>query len=117
MEQSGLDLFFVDHKGENFKTTLLHRPYLYLLTRRDDENLGQLLLRKFENVLLDAQLVPMLDLDMPNHLSPDNSTRKVWKLFFDNVSQLMDVRKQLAEMIKTNAAKSEGTSTEPIHWR
>lgn len=114
VEQSGLDLYFVDQDGESFKTTLLHRPYFYLLTRREDENLGQLLLRKFEAVLLDAQFVPMLDLDMPNHLSPDNSTRRVWKLLFDNVSQLMDVRKQLTEMIKTNAAKNEGSMAESM---
>jgi DNA polymerase epsilon subunit 1 len=104
----------VDHNGESFKTTLLHRPYFYLLTRREDENLGQLLVRKFEGSLLDAQLVPMVDLDMPNHLSPDNLTRKVWKLLFDNVSQLMDVRKQLTELIKTNASKGEGTTTDSI---
>lgn len=114
MEQSGLDLYFVDQQGENFKTTLLHRPYFYLLTRRDDENLGQLLLRKFAGSLLDAQLVPMADLDMPNHLSPDNLTRKVWKLLFDNVSQLMDVRSQLSDMIKSSSAKNEGTTVENL---
>lgn len=111
VEQSGLDLYFVDDDGENFKTTLLHRPYFYLLTRREDENLGHLLLRKFEGTLLDAQFVPMVDLDMPNHLSPDNLTRKVWKLLFDNVSQLMDVRKQLFDMIKTSSAQMDGTTT------
>jgi len=84
------------------------------LTQREDENLGPLLLRQFEGTLLDAQFVPMVDLDMPNHLSPDNMTRKVWKLLFDNVSQLMDVRKQLMDMIKASTAKKEGTSNEGI---
>ncbi len=111
VEQSGLDLYFVDQDGETFKTTILHRPYFYLLTRREDENLGQLLLRKFEGLLLDAQLVPMVDLDMPNHLSPDNLTRKVWKLIFDNVSQLMDARGQLFDMIKSKSALNEDAMT------
>jgi len=114
VEQAGLDLYFVDQAGENFKTTLLHRPYFYLLTKREDENLGQLLLRKFDGILQEAQHVPMVDLDMPNHLSPDNLTRKVWKLLFDNVSQLMDVRKQLMEMIKSTAAKNEGVTAENL---
>jgi DNA polymerase epsilon subunit 1 len=111
VEQSGLDLYFVDDEGENFKTTLLHRPYFYLLTRREDTNLGQLLMRKFEGTLLAAELVPMVDLDMPNHLSPDNRTRKVWKLLFDSVNQLMDVRKQLQNMIKSSSSQMDGTTT------
>ena len=45
----------------------------------------------------------MLDLDQPNHLSPNSSTRNVWKLMFDNVAQLMEVRNQLREIIKSQS--------------
>ena len=106
VEQAGLDLYFVDKDGDTFKTTLLHRPYFYLLTRREDENLGQLLLRKFTGSLADAQQVPMTDLDMPNHLSPDHLTRNVWKLLFENVSQLMEVRSELQGMLQTSKRAS-----------
>ncbi|KAL3942259.1 MAG: hypothetical protein SGBAC_003529 [Bacillariaceae sp.] len=102
VEQAGLDLYFVDEDGENFKTTVLHRPYIYLLTHEKDEGLGQLLLKKYSGCLVDARLVPMVDLDQPNHLSPTNSTRMVWKLIFDNVSQLMDVRMSLADLVETS---------------
>lgn len=96
-----MDLYFVDGDGDTFKTTVLHRPYFYLLTHKEDEGLGQLLLKKFSGFLSDAQFVPMVDLDQPNHLSPNSSTRKVWKLLFDNVSDLMEVRTRLRELIKS----------------
>lgn len=111
-EQAGVDLYFVDKDGETFKTTVLHRPYFYLMTHKDDETLGQLLLKRFSGSLLDAQLVPMLDLDQPNHLSPNSSTRNVWKLLFDNVAQLMEVRNQLREIIKSKSH----TTTNPMEF-
>jgi DNA polymerase epsilon subunit 1 len=94
-------LYFVDAHAETFKTTVLHRPYFYLLTHKEDGGLGQHLLKKYSGFLVDAQLVPMLDLDQPNHLSPNSSNRKVWKLLFDNVSHLMEVRTRLREVIKS----------------
>ena len=51
----------------------------------------------------------MVDLEKPNHLSPNHTHRMVWKLLFDNVSQLMDVRGQLFDLIKSN---SKGGSTD-----
>eukprot|EP00934_Nitzschia_sp_Nitz4_P003410 Nitzschia sp. Nitz4//scaffold180_size44305//24137//35517//NITZ4_007241-RA/size44305-processed-gene-0.44-mRNA-1//1//CDS//3329539473//3400//frame0 len=105
-EQSGVDLFFVGHNNKTFKTTLLHRPYFYVVTHKEDEQLGHHLIKKFPNSLVDVQHVPMVDLEVPNHLSPNNLTRNVWKLHFDNVSQLMDVRKQLQDIVKSNGNKS-----------
>eukprot|EP00529_Nitzschia_sp_RCC80_P002741 CAMPEP_0113444100 /NCGR_PEP_ID=MMETSP0014_2-20120614/2493_1 /TAXON_ID=2857 /ORGANISM="Nitzschia sp." /LENGTH=1934 /DNA_ID=CAMNT_0000335103 /DNA_START=203 /DNA_END=6003 /DNA_ORIENTATION=- /assembly_acc=CAM_ASM_000159 len=101
-ELAGLDLYFVDDDGETFKTTMLHQPYFYVLTRKEDETLGQLLLKKFAGSLAHVEQVPMVDLDQPNHLSPNHSKRLVWKLFFHNVSQLMDVRKELQDMLRKN---------------
>ncbi|KAG7364476.1 DNA polymerase Pol2 [Nitzschia inconspicua] len=101
-ELAGLDLYFVNGDGETFKTTVLHRPYFYVLTGHEDEHLGQLLLRKFAGLLSHVEYVPMVDLDKPNHLSPNHTHRMVWKLLFDNISQLMDVRGQLFEIIKSN---------------
>ena len=54
----------------------------------------------------------MLDLDQPNHLSPNSSTRNVWKLLFDNVAQLMEVRNQLREIIKSKSH----TTTNPMEF-
>ncbi|KAL3923554.1 MAG: hypothetical protein SGILL_001593, partial [Bacillariaceae sp.] len=104
-ELAGLDLYFVDGDGETFKTTVLHRPYFYVVTRNEDENLGQLLMRKFAGLLAHAEHIPMVDLEKPNHLSPNHTHRMVWKLRFHNVSQLMDVRGQLFEIIKSNNSR------------
>ena len=100
-ELSGIDLYFVDKNGENFKTTFLHRPYFYVVTKKQDDMLGQLLLKKFSGVLAEVQQVPMKDLDQPNHLSPNHTHRMVWKLIFQNVSQLIDVRNQLRDLLKS----------------
>eukprot|EP00980_Cylindrotheca_fusiformis_P026149 scaffold15472_cov117-Cylindrotheca_fusiformis.AAC.13 len=102
-EQAGLDLYFVDDQCQTFKTTVLHRPYFYVLTHKEDEGLGHLLVKKFSGFLSDAHLVSMVDLDQPNHLSPNSSTRKAWKLLFDNVSQLMEVRTRLREIINSHS--------------
>lgn len=108
-EQAGIDLYFVDNEGDTFKTTVLHRPYFYVLTTKDDEMLGQLLLKKYSGLLIDAQYVPMVDLEKPNHLSPNHLTRKCWKLLFDNVSQLMDVRSQLQDLLKSKSKVAPNT--------
>jgi DNA polymerase epsilon subunit 1 len=115
-ELAGLDLYFIDADGGTFKTTMLHQPYFYVLTRKEDETLGQLLMKKFAGSLAHVEQVPMVDLDQPNHLSPNQSTRLVWKLLFHNVSNLMDVRSQLQDVLKksnkhsrSNGGNNEGT--------
>lgn len=110
-ELSGVDLYFVDSNGGNFKTTVLHRPYFYVLTKKQDDLLGQLLLKKFAGVLAHAEQVPMKDLEQANHLSPSHTHRMTWKLIFQNVSQLIDVRNQLRDLLKSQDSNStDGTS-------
>jgi DNA polymerase epsilon subunit 1 len=73
-----------------------------VLTRKEDENLGELLLKNFAGLMSHVEHIPMVDLEKPNHLSPNHTHRMVWKLLFDNVSQLMEVRGQLFDLIKSN---------------
>ncbi|OEU13384.1 DNA/RNA polymerase, partial [Fragilariopsis cylindrus CCMP1102] len=112
---SGLDLYFVDGDGENFKTTVLHRPYFYVLTRKEDETLGQLLLKKYTGVLAHVEQVPMRDLQAPNHLSPNHTHRMVWKLLFHNVSQLIDVRNQLRDLLRSQERNTEGGTGQQLN--
>lgn len=63
--------------------------------------MGQLLLKMFAGLLSHVEYVPMVDLDKPNHLSPNHTHRMVWKLYFQNVSQLVEVRSQLQDLLKT----------------
>jgi len=117
-ELSGLDLYFVDDDGENFKTTVLHRPYFYVLTKKQDDMLGQLLLRKFSGLLAHVEQVPMKDLQQANHLSPNHSHRMVWKLIFRSVTQLMDVRNQLRDLLKSqdsNSMDGNGGNSNNVH--
>jgi len=51
-EMSGLDLYFVDNEGENFKTTVIYRPYFYVLTKNQDDMFGTVFTQKiFRNAL------------------------------------------------------------------
>jgi DNA polymerase epsilon subunit 1 len=111
-------LFFVDDDGENFKTTVLHRPYFYVLTKKQDDMLGQLLLKKFSGLLAHVEQVPMKDLQQANHLSPNHSHRMVWKLIFRSVTQLMDVRNQLRDLLKSqdsNSMDGNGGNSNNVH--
>ena len=126
-ERSGLDLYFLSDSGSNsFKSTILFRPYFYVLpdlssqtNSRDASQIDVLmelvtstLLRLYEGNLYNVEVVYKLDLDEPNHLSPKNRQgRPMLKLVFDSVSQLMDVRSQLRQVIQKNRQRSSSSST------
>jgi DNA polymerase epsilon subunit 1 len=112
-DKSGLDLYFVDDEGGTFKTTVMYRPFFYLLTgihttQEAEMALGQVLVKKFGASGASVEQVDMIDLDQPNHLSPNHATRQVWKLSFDNVSQLMEVRKELQMILKDQSESTNG---------
>ena len=94
---------------------MLHRPYFYVLTRKEDETLGQLLLKKYTGVLAHVEQVPMRDLQAPNHLSPNHTHRMVWKLLFHNVSQLIDVRNQLRDLLRSQERNTEGGTGQQLN--
>lgn len=112
-ERSGLDLFFMTESGRgNFKSTVLYRPYFYVLPDLSAhasqsevvlELLTSSLLRLFEGSIYHVEIVYKIDLDETNHLSPSKRKgRPMLKLVFDSVSQLMDVRGQLKGTIEKN---------------
>ena len=109
-ERSGLDLYFCTASGSTFRSTILHRPYFYVvpdLTGVDEpdillESVQSALQRKFESCY--TQLVHKTDLDQPNHLSPRNKERPMIQLHFDTVSQLVAVRDAVQELLR----KQEG---------
>jgi len=64
------------------------------------------LLRKYEGLLYNVQIVYKTDLDQPNHLSPSmQQGRPILKLIFDNVSNLMEVRSLIRGIIDKNASR------------
>ena len=74
------------------------------------------LLRVYEERgLHSVEIVYRMDLDEPNHLSPQRTKgRPIFKLVFDTVSQLMDVREAvLREHVKPNQ-KKKGSSGQAL---
>ena len=92
-ERSGLDLFFIDRIGNNFKATLFYRPYFYL-DIEDNKRLmevAQHLQKRFETCV--AEVIEMEDLDMANHLS--GKKHKFLKVSFNTNSELMEARSKI----------------------
>lgn len=85
------------------------------------ETLTTTLLRLYEaSGLAAVTVVHKIDLDQVNHLSPKyRDGRPMLKLVFANTQHLMDVRKQIAAMVKKNASKavSEVTMFDPNHMQ
>lgn len=126
-ERSGLDLYFWSESGDNFKSTVLYRPYFYVLPdistfehqhsyNHDSEFecasektsvLLELLVtsiaRVLDGYLYHIETVYRIDLDQTNHLSPINRHgRPILKLIFDNVSQLTEARTRVRDIIAKN---------------
>jgi hypothetical protein len=111
MEKSGLDLYFIDRNGENFKASLVYAPYFYIDTKARSGRSGgsgvgdsgegghnmelmQHLQKRFENCRV--EMVQLEDLDMPNHLS--GKTHQFIKISFGTVAELMDCKNILRSL-------------------
>lgn len=92
-ECSGVDLFFIDKSGDNFKATILYRPYFYLdisdINRINE--VANYIIKRFEGC--QVIIVEKEDLDMSNHLA--GIKHKFLKLSFNTVNQLVDTRNAL----------------------
>jgi DNA polymerase epsilon subunit 1 len=115
-EKSALDLYFCADNGTTFKATVLHSPYFYVLASEPEdvedqalffESLLSCISRMYESSGLRCiEIVSKIDLDQRNHLSPSKSTgRQMLKLTFDNVQQLMDVRKRIQNIVRKNISR------------
>lgn len=114
-----MDLFFCSSDG-SFKTTILHRPYFYVLLTDDHTNVvtdmvlelvTSALHRLLEGTLYNVEVVHKIDLEQTNHLSPKNRDgRPMLKLSFDNVTQLMEARDQVRELIDKNQKNRRETT-------
>ena len=105
MEKSGMDLYFLDRQGGNFKASIFFDPYFLLVVSdpRRIMELSQHLLKRFEGVRVDT--VEKEDLDMANHLS--GNKHKMIKLSFNTVNDLMDVKQQLRPIISQNQKRAD----------
>lgn len=64
------------------------------------------LMSLFEGSLYNVEVVHKIDLDQPNHLSPNSRKgRPMLKLVFNTVSQLIEVRSQLRDFVQKNQVR------------
>ena len=131
-ERSGVDLYFLTAEGSTFKSTVLYDPYFYIITsdaskisshsQEDDECISyealiSTLLRLYEPLgLKTVESVYKKDLDTVNHLGESGRKGKLmFKLSFDNVQQLMDVRKEIQNIVNNNKENSEESNGDGHH--
>ena len=96
-EKSGLDLYFLDRQGGNFKATIFYRPYFYvdLYDSRRALEISQHIQKKFEGCFVD--IIEKEDLSMPGHLS--GKKHRFLKLSFNTVQELIDAKSELRFII------------------
>eukprot|EP01038_Epipyxis_sp_PR26KG_P011543 gene11543-15462_t len=106
MERSGMDLYFLDREGGNFKATIFYEPYFYVDISDGKRiiEVTQHLLKIFEG----CKVVPedKEDLDMANHLT--GKKHKFLKISFSTVNSLVAAKKKLRYVIQQNQKSGSG---------
>lgn len=104
MEKSGMDLYFLDREGGNFKASIFFEPYLLLVVNDAHRmaELSQHLQKRFEGCRVET--VEKEDLDMANHLS--GRLHRMIKLSFGTVNEMMEVKSQLRPIIQQNQKRA-----------
>lgn len=93
VEKSGVDLYFVDRSGDNFKASVFYSPY-FLIGLNDNSKMMEVmnyLLRTYEGC--QVQQIEKEDLDLPNHLS--GLKHQFIKISFHTVNELMEAKSGL----------------------
>ncbi|CAI0398250.1 unnamed protein product [Linum tenue] len=101
---SCVDLYFVTQDGSSFKAKKKFRPYFYAATKGNmDMDVEAYLRRRYESQIADIEIMEKEDLDLKNHLS---GLRKSYlKISFSTVQQLMDVKRDLLQVVERNREK------------
>lgn len=92
-ERSGMDLYFIDQQGGNFKATIFFDPYFYVdvADSRRIMEISQHLLKRIEGCR--TEIVNKEDLDLANHLA--GRQHRLIKLSFNTVSELVAAKAML----------------------
>jgi DNA polymerase epsilon subunit 1 len=103
--------YFMCQDGSMFKVEVGYAPYFYLLVTPGAElEMDGWLRRKFSDTIKDIEVVEKEDLDLKNHLS--GLRRKMLRLTFWNVDQLVSVKQELLPHARRNARKSSGAASD-----
>ncbi|KAE8351033.1 hypothetical protein BDV28DRAFT_162607 [Aspergillus coremiiformis] len=99
--RAGVDYYFLDDNGENFKATVEHDPYFLIAVKKGHETeVEEWCRRKFEGLIKKFTRVDKEDLKLPNHLL--GHRRTFLQMNFANVGHLLEVRKTLLPLAEKN---------------
>ncbi|GAB2214864.1 hypothetical protein Drorol1_Dr00019229 [Drosera rotundifolia] len=105
---SCVDLYFVAQDGSSFKAKYKFRPYFYAATKDKMEmDVEAYLRRRYENDIIDIEIVDKEDLDLKNHLS--GLQKSYLKISFNTVQQLMQVKNDLLRVVERNKSKFDAS--------
>ena len=99
--RAGVDYYFLEDDGGTFKATVEYDPYFLIAVRKGREaDVEEWCRRKFETLVKGVKRLEKEDLQMPNHLL---GYRRVFlQLAFENVSDLLSVRKAIMPIAEKN---------------
>ena len=96
-----------DQEGNVLKKAIFkYEPYFYVLCKPNKiEDLQQDLFRRYEGKTTKVEILEKVDLSMSNHLA--GLKKKVIKISFKNVQNLLSVRGELRKIVQKNKAKEK----------
>ena len=88
------------------KCVFKYEPYFYIIVKPDIiEEFQQYISKRFEDKISSTEIIDKVDLDMINHLA--GAKKKVLKVNFKNVSNLVNVRGTLKPIVQKNKTKEK----------
>ena len=106
---SCVSCYFMCQDGSMFKAQVDFAPYFYIIVKEGMESeVDSLVRRKLEGGLRDSVILDREDLDLKNHLS--GIQRKLLKLTFYNIDEMMLAKKEFYPVVARNKARGDVTS-------
>lgn len=108
--RAGVDYYFLEDDGGSFKATVEYDPYFLIAVKKGKEaEVEEWCRRKFDGLVKEVKRVEKEDLQMPNHLL--GYRRAFLRLAFENVGDLLGVRKVLMPIAETNRRSMNAMDT------
>lgn len=108
--RAAVDYYFLEDDGGTFKATVEYDPYFLIAVRKGREaEVEELCRRKFEGLVKSIKRIEKEDLQMPNHLL--GYRRMFLQLAFENVNDLLGVRKAIMPIAEKNKGSMNAMDT------
>lgn len=108
--RAGVDYYFIEEDGSTFKATLEYDPYFLIAVRKGREpEVEEWCRRRFEGLVKAVKRIEKEDLQMPNHLL--GYRRTFLLLAFENVSDLLSVRRDMTPIAEKNKQSMNAMDT------